>query len=240
MKKLTVLMVLAMVLAVAFLAGCSSRNVEVLNPANAIASEEGIALAIVYDNSGSMSDNVLNEKGEQESKQEIAKRAFIKVIESLKGYSENGGKKVQVGVATFGFSSPVVGFPMSDFNYDALIAYAKTLGADQNTPLGVTVELAAGMVLQSPMKEKHIVVLTDGLNNTGPDPVSIMASTEYRNVVSKYPVGTYFVAFDISGDRFSNLIPLGAKIFEATDEKELDLKFTEILVEEILFEDPNQ
>lgn len=240
MKKLMILMVMAMVVAGTFLAGCSSRNVEVLNPAKAVSSEDGIALVIVYDNSGSMSDNVLNEKGENESKMEIARRAFVKVVNSLKQYSENGGKKVQVGVATFGFSSPVIGMEVADFDYEALIEYSKTLTANQNTPLGVTVELAAGMVLQSPMKEKHIIVLTDGLNNTGPSPDSILSSVEYQNVSSKYPIGTYFVAFDISGDNFKNLKPLGVKVFEATDEKELDLKFTEILVEEILFEDPNQ
>jgi len=239
MKKLLVLALVAIVVLLAG-TGCSSRDPEVLNINRASASESGIALAIVYDNSGSMDEDVLNEAGEKESKKDIARRALVKVIESLKSYSDLGSKKIQVGVVTFGFGSPSIAVDMQDFNYETLLEYADHTGGGQNTPLGVSIEAAAGLVLQSPMNEKHIIILSDGLNNMGPDPIDILSSPEYVKVTSEYPVGSYFVAFDISGDQFSNLEPLGVKIFEATDEKDLDLKFSEILVKEILFEDPEQ
>ena len=238
--KSSMVMVLAVVGVGALLMGCSpARDIESLNPAKAVSSEQGIALAIVVDNSGSMDGSVLNENGENEAKKRIASRALVKVIETLKHYSETG-KKIQVGVVTFDFSSSSIVVPMADFNYEALMHYAKHTGGGQNTPLGVSVETAAGMVLQSPMSEKHIVILSDGWNNSGPSPSEIMSSPEYVKVTQEHPIGTYFVAFDTDGNQYDSLKPLGSKIFEATGEKELDLKFSEILVKEILFEDPGQ
>ena len=238
--KSTMLMVLAMVGVGALLMGCSpAMDVDSLNPAKAVSSETGIALAIVVDNSGSMDSSVRNENGKNEPKKAIASRALIKVIETLKHYSDNG-KRIQVGVVTFDFCSSAIVVPMGDFNYEALMNYARDTGGGQNTPLGVSVGTAAGMVLHSPMSEKHIIILSDGLNNSGPSPSEIMSSPEYLKVTQEHPIGTYFVAFDIDGSQYDSLKPLGAKIFEATDEKELDLKFSEILVKEILFEDPGQ
>lgn len=235
MKSLIVIVMVA-VLAMAIL-GCAERHPEVLAKQTARATEDGIALAIVYDNSGSMGEDVKNSKGKNERKDLVARRAMIKVIETLKSYSERSGKKIQVGIVKF----DGVAVEMQDFSYPSLMGFAKKAENDGlNTPLGVTMESAIGMVLQSPMAEKHVIVLTDGMSNAGPDPQEILSSPEYKAVSSEFPVGIYYVAYDIGGSCFNKLDSLGVKIFEAVDEKQLDENFSNILQKEILFEDPEQ
>ena len=235
MKKILALLVA--LIGLGCLAGCAERHPEVLSSQKAVATDNGIAIAIVYDNSGSMSDDVRNSKGKNEQKDHIARRALIKVIDSLKAYSDNGGKRMQVGIVKF----DGVAVPFSDFNYETLMDWAKKSSNDGlNTPLGVTMEQAIGMVLQSPMIEKHVLVLTDGMSNAGASPQEILSSTEYQSVSSQYPVGIYYVAFDMDNSCFRNLESLGVKLFNATDETQLNKQFSDILQKEILFEDPEQ
>jgi hypothetical protein len=101
--------------------GCAQRDMDALNPSAVSSAEDGIALAIVYDNSGSMSSSVENSDGVGEPKAAIAARAFVKVVGSLEKYSGTpGAKKIQTGVVTFGSAGASTAVPMGDFNPKSL------------------------------------------------------------------------------------------------------------------------
>src|SRR5262245_18032802 len=51
--------------------------------------DEGVALAIVYDTSGSMGDMVMNKSGRGESKDVIARRALDALVKQLRDFVTN-------------------------------------------------------------------------------------------------------------------------------------------------------
>src|SRR5690349_8274330 len=84
-------------------------------PAEISGSKEGLALAIVYDTSGSMNESVRDSHGGKAPKYVIANRALSAIVDHLQAYAAGGPKesprKVETGIFIFGKNSSVVAVP---------------------------------------------------------------------------------------------------------------------------------
>ena len=67
----------------------------------ASAADNDVAVAIVYDTSGSMNDGVKGKSGGGEPKFQIANRALASIVARLEKFNASGGRKVQAGLFTF-------------------------------------------------------------------------------------------------------------------------------------------
>src|SRR4051794_36330660 len=72
------------------------------------ADDDGVALGILYDTSGSMSESVPNSHGSSSPKYVIANRAVLAIVKQIQTFTTNGvtgaPRKVDVGLYTFNAS----------------------------------------------------------------------------------------------------------------------------------------
>lgn len=209
--------------------------------AEAVPAQDGIALAIVYDTSGSMGERVKNAAGESEPKYVIAARALNLIIDRLAKFSAaptQPPRRLEVGLWVFtgALVSPLQ--PMAPFDSAAIrrrVAGLEKPHAD--TPLGEGLADAASAVLASKLSRRHVLVITDGMNTHGRDPAEVLpgllAEAKRRDTV----VGVHFVAFDVAASVFEPLKRLGATVLPATDERTLGEQLGFILERKILLED---
>jgi hypothetical protein len=102
--------------------------------------------------------------------------------------------------------------------------------------LGAALETASQAVLKSELPQKHVLLITDGMNTSGPDPAQVLPKlvreAERKGVI----LFTHFVAFDIAARVFEPLKKHGATVVGAANEKELNGQLDFILEEKILLE----
>jgi len=204
--------------------------------------EEGIALAIVYDTSGSMTDSVPDGGGERAPKYVIANRALDQIVDRLQAYvasaPPDAPRRIEAGLFVFKDSSAVPAVRFGPFDPEALRAWRKRAAKpDGPTPLGQAVSLAGQAVLASRLTHKHVLVLTDGVNTAGPEPAGELSRLKDTASRSGKTLSAHFVAFDIDADRFNALRALGATVVGAADARQLDQQFEYILERKILLED---
>jgi hypothetical protein len=109
-------------------------------------------------------------------------------------------------------------------------------GPDSGTPLGLAIEAASRPVVASKFSQKHILVITDGQNTMGPDPVAIVPRVQKSAENRGSTVFVHFVAFDIDAKVFNPLKKMGVTVLGAADEKQLNQQLEFILEEKILLE----
>lgn len=206
------------------------------------ADAEGIAVAVVYDTSGSMREMVKDQNGKPAPKYVLANKALIAIADELQGYASgsSGGTphKVEAGVYTFSHNSgsPVVNFGPLDAN--AIRKWAKDFSAPEgNTPLGNAINVAAQRVLASSLPHKHVLVITDGANNVGPAPSVVLPKLKKQAEQKGTSISAHFVAFDVSAKVFDSVRSQGATVVSAANGKELDSQLQFILQKKILLED---
>ena len=128
--------------------------------------------------------------------------------------------------------------PFGPFDAKALEAWAKNFyQPDRGTPLGRAVEAAGKAVLHSKLSRKHVLVITDGLNNVGPDPASVMSALKGKAEQKQTALSVHFVAFDVDAKVFDPVKKLGATVVGAADEPQLKTQLEFILQRKILLED---
>ena len=204
--------------------------------------EEGVAVAIVYDTSGSMKGLVRDGAGKKSPKYEIANRALAAIAQRLQHFSTNtaGGpsRKIEAGLFIFSGKGAREAIPFGPFDAKALEAWAKNFyQPDRGTPLGRAVEAAGKAVLRSKLSRKHVLVITDGLNNVGPDPASAMSDLKGQAEQKQTALSVHFVAFDVDAKVFDPVKKLGATVVGAADEPQLKTQLEFILQRKILLED---
>jgi hypothetical protein len=205
--------------------------------------QEGVALAIVYDTSGSMKDTVRDGAGKMSPKYKIANRALENIAKQIQTFAEKptGGapRKLQAGLFTFdgGGTRPVV--PFGPFNAKAIIEWAQRFASPgAGTPLGTALQTASQAVLKSDLSQKHVLLLTDGMNTVGPEPSAVLPGLLKQAAGKQVKLGVYFVAFDVNANVFNSVKRQGAKVFSASDETQLNSQLELILQREILLEEP--
>jgi uncharacterized protein YegL len=211
-------------------------------PRLAAAEEEGVALAIIYDTSGSMQDSVPDRNGGSAPKYVIASRALTAVADHIQAFVTNssGGapRKVSVGVFTFKNNSAREAVPFGPFDADAIKKWAARFSRPNgNTPLGNALNTAAQRVLNSPLTRKHVLVITDGMNTAGPEPARVWPGLKQQADQKGTSLSVHFIAFDVDAKVFDPIKKLGATVVGATDEKQLDTQLEYILQRKILLEE---
>ena len=194
-----------------------------------------IAIAIVYDTSGSMNEKVASKNGTLEPKYVIANRAFDQVVDSIDKYvnAKEPIRTVYTGLFTFKgvpcplgvFNSKYLKFWLSRFNHP-----------NGGTPLGDTIESAGRGLLEMNAFHKHILVLTDGKNTDGKDPEVVIRNLK-KDAYNKGSL-LYFhvIGFNVEDKVFAPLKKEDVNVFSAINESELILQLDTLFKEKILLE----
>jgi len=206
------------------------------------AQEEGVALAIIYDTSGSMQRAVPDQKGRTSPKYVIANRALTSVARQIQGFvgGTAGGpaRKVEAGLFVFKGDGARMAVPFGPFNAKALEDFARDFSSPSgNTPLGNALTAASRAVMNSPLTRKHVLIITDGENTAGPTPAMVMPGLKQQAEEKHTTVSVHFVAFDVDAKVFDSVKKQGGTVVGAADEKQLNTQLEYILQHKILLEE---
>ena len=205
------------------------------------AESDGVALAIVYDTSGSMKEAVADANGKATPNFVIANRALTAIARQVKHSSTNSDgtpNKIQSGLFVFSGSSAREAIPFGDFDAAKIEAWATSFkNPTGNTPLGNALETAGQAVLKSPMSRKHVLVITDGQNTTGPQPSAVMPRLQQQAQAKGAALSVHFVAFDVDAKIFEPIKKLGGTVVGAANEAQLNTQLQYILQRKILLEE---
>ncbi len=210
-------------------------------PRIAAAEEDGVALAIVYDTSGSMRDPVHDKDGHLSPKYVIANRALINIAKQIQtfvtNHSADAPVNIQAGLYTFDNASIREVIKFGPFDPDAIEKWASDFSTPGGgTPLGNALKKAAHVVLQSPLSRKHILIITDGVNTAGPPPATVLPQLNQEAEKKQTGFSVHFVAFDVDAREFDGVKKQGATVVGAADETQLDTQLNFILQNQILLE----
>lgn len=210
-------------------------------PAPATAPARGVAVGIVLDTSGSMRDAVPDASGRPAPKHAIANRALQAVIKRLAAARQPEGpapRPVAAGLVVFRQGRAATAVPFGPFDETKFRAWLKDFrGPDGATPLGNAIDLAGKAVLKSRLPHKHILVITDGLNTSGPKPEGIIPRLQKAARQAETTLAFHFVAFDVDAKAFRPVKELGATLVAAANEAELNARLGYIIEQKILLED---
>ena len=204
--------------------------------------EEGVALAIIYDTSGSMKDTVPDRSGRSAPKFVIANRALVAVARQIQAFATNSPsgapRKIHSGLFVFQGERAREAIKFGPFDEVALENWAGHFSSPNgNTPLGNALSAATRVVLDSPLSRKHVLIITDGMNTAGPTPESVLPRLKTQAEQKQLGFSVHFVAFDVDAKQFNGVKRLGATVVGASDEKQLNSQLQYILQRRILLED---
>jgi VWA domain-containing protein len=204
--------------------------------------EEGVAVAIIYDTSGSMKDPVKDLNGKLTPKYLIANRALEAIANQLEAFATNGPggqpRKVEAGVFKFSHDDATEVVKFGPFDPKAIHEFAQSFSAPAgSTPLGNALNTASRALLKSSLARRHILVITDGLNTAGPEPSAVLPRVKQRAESSGTAVSVHFVAFDVAAKIFDAVKKQGATVVAAADEKQLNSQLEFIMQRKILLEE---
>lgn len=202
---------------------------------------EGLALAIIYDTSGSMADSVTNAAGDPEPKYQIARRALDAILDQLDGYVQAGApgvsREVQAELIVLDNTRERQAIRMAPFHAPAFKSRLESFSNPSGgTPLGKALRAASADLLDSPLLRKHILVVTDGENTEGPAPENVLPGILAESRRRGAGIQVHFVAFDVAAKVFAPVKDLGATVVGATDEIQLKDQLEFILQKKILLE----
>jgi hypothetical protein len=203
------------------------------------ADEDGVALGIIYDTSGSMHDAVRDAAGGSAPKYVIANRALIAVAKQIQAFAGSGaGHKVQAGLFVFEGDGARAAVKFGPFDAAALEDFAKNFNNPSgNTPLGNALKAATKAVMDSPYSRKHVLIITDGMNTAGPTPAQVLPQLQRQAQDKQSSLSVHFVAFDVNAKVFDPVKKLGATVVSASDEKQLNSQLEFVLQRKILLEE---
>ncbi|MEK6891412.1 MAG: VWA domain-containing protein [Nanoarchaeota archaeon] len=174
---------------------------------------DGIATEFVIDSSGSMGEKVAGNV-----KIDSVKKALNEIFGDYESYSKD--HEVMVGVLYMPNGDVRTLVPMGKFNRSDLESKIKNLETSEGTPLGISLAHAERDLDRTGYGNKNIVLLTDGANTVGKNPIEVYKSLIESNG-NDVPTNLYVIAFDVNPYTFDGLKKLGATIYSAKDGKEL-------------------
>ena len=202
---------------------------------------DGVALAILYDTSGSMQDSVPDGSGKPTPKYLIANRALAAIADKLEAFATNSdtgtSHRIDAGLFIFEGSGAREVVKFGSLDAPAMRDWAKSFASPVGgTPLGNALRQASKAVLRSPLSRKHVLVITDGINTVGPAPAAVMPGLKREADRQQSAISFHFVAFDVSASVFDPVKRAGATVEAAADEKQLNTQLNFILQQQILLE----
>ena len=208
-----------------------------VNACGALAADNDVAVAIVYDTSGSMNDPVQSKAGAGEPKIQIANRALVSIVARLEKFNASGGRKVQAGLFAFSGKGAREIVKPGPFDAAAMRAGIAAIGKPTSgTPLGTAIDEATKALAKVKASARHVLIVTDGENTVGPPPEAFLPKLQQDAAKSGGSLHFHFVAFDVDARVFSAVKKLGVTLAAAGDETQLNEKLTYILEEKILLE----
>jgi von Willebrand factor type A domain len=208
----------------------------------AAADEDGVAIAIVYDTSGSMKESVKDEAGNPSPKYLIANRALVAIANRIQTFATNSPgtspRKINAGLFVFQNDAPHAVLPFGPFDAAAITKWARGFSKPGGgTPLGNTLSAASSAVLDSGLTRKHVLVITDGMNTVGPNPDAVLPKLKQEAEKKQTGLSVHFVAFDVDAKVFAGVKRLGATVVGASNESQLNTQLEFILEKKILLEE---
>lgn len=217
--------------------GFSAHAAAGADNATPLRAADRIAVAVVFDTSGSMRQPLAKAAGGQEPKYLAAQRAFEAVITRLDAFTKGpAAKPLAVGIYVFRGREAVVAEPLAPFDAARLRRWVRAIQPDAATPLGDALYLAGRDLLATPAASRHLLVLTDGANTDGRKPDAALDMIQQAAARKQTPVFTHIIALDIAPAVFAALQKRGATLIGAADEQQLHAQFDFILEEKILVE----
>jgi hypothetical protein len=199
-------------------------------------SSKSIAVALVYDGSGSMAERVPGKDQRPTPKYRIANQAVNSIIDQLLAHSQDKHVEVQAGLVDFVDSRIQDAIPLATLDATQAAAFTnwthKFRTPAGGTPLGLAIQGAQRQLAKSDCIHKHILVITDGMSNVGISPNQVVHNIHN----SSNPIPIYFVAFDVSASVFDGVKSEGATVVSASDEAQLNVQINQILGQKILLE----
>jgi Mg-chelatase subunit ChlD len=206
------------------------------NPGDNYVDDLGLSIVIAVDCSKSMAEAPASGG---EAKYLQTRATLLRVLDyaqSLQGAKAMSGMKLKLGIIAFDSELREV-FPLREMGAAAyrearasLANSEKSLEPGGKTAIGLALERGTELLAQSGTVLKTLVVITDGENTVGPDPLSALnAINEDRNSASRpgLPVRTAgtlvrCVGFDVQGGLFAAWEAEGARVYETKDRPELE------------------
>jgi Mg-chelatase subunit ChlD len=205
--------------------------------------QDGLAAIVLVDVSGSMRDRVRDADGERRRKIEIARRTATDLVAAFETYAkEHAADRVLVGVYEFSTrrkepaAREVVPLAAPDLARARL--RIEEMKADGGTPIGDAMVDARRALDASGLRRRHLIVLTDGENTDGREPVVVVRAMERQQDEAR--ASLYFVAFDVAARVFEPVKEAGGLLLSAKDGAELSATFQELLSDRILVEAPRE
>ncbi len=206
------------------------------------AEDSGIALAIIYDTSGSMKDAIKDQTGHSAPKYLIANRALLSIADRLQAFATNTAtgstRHIQTGLYVFQGEQAREAVPFGPFEAGALREWADHFNKPTgSTPLGNALTTACQRLLDSSLARKHVLVITDGVNTAGPDPARVLPKLRHQAEQRGTSLSVHFIAFDVNAAVFAPVKKLGATVVAAADGTQLNEQLESILERKILLEE---
>jgi hypothetical protein len=184
-----------------------------------------------------MDEGVSNEKGQTEPKYQIANRAMLNIGLRLDNYlAANTNRIVAINIVVVSDASAnlnsatVLKGKASPFFENWVKNFSRVGGA---TPIGYAIDISTKQNSAYPsITRRNVMVITDGINNVGPNPEHFVA--QYKKDNSS--LGFHFITFDVAANEFKTLKDLGCTVVESFNEKELNEKLNYVLETKILLE----
>jgi hypothetical protein len=208
-----------------------------LTAAGARADEEALALAIVYDTSGSMAEEVKRPDGTKEQKYRIANRALAVIVARLEKFRAETGRPLQTGLFIFSKDGAREAVKLGTFDPAALRRWLENFRTPNGgTPLGGAMRDATQALWKTKAGSRHVLIITDGENSVGPKPADLIPGLQEQCLKNGLSVYFHFVAFDVDARAFAAVKKFGSTLLGANDEAQLNQQLSFVLEEKILLE----
>ena len=203
--------------------------------------EEGVAVAVLVDVSGSMKDSVPDERGQSRPKIDIARDCVGRLVDQVAAYVE-GHPDQTVLLGLYEFSTrrrqpscrPLV--PMGPADATRATAALQSMRADGGTPIGDAMIKAKQDLDATGMKKMHLLVVTDGENTQGYRPQDVAEAMNRIDQADRPAI--YLIAFDVGAELFDPVRDAGGMVLAASGGAELTRTLDFVLTGRILAEQP--
>lgn len=213
----------------------------VLSTGSSVERKEGTAAIILMDTSGSMRDSVTDSDGIRRPKIVIARRAVVSAVERFNDFARKDAERpLLVGVYEFSARghSPSCRRVLDLAAPDVAAAEraVEKMRPEGDTPIGDAMIAAKRDLDATGFTHRHILVVTDGINNVGYSPGNVASAMARQTERDR--VALYFIAFDVGESVFNEVKEAGGLVLGASNAIELNQTLDFILTGKILVEQP--
>ena len=213
----------------------------VLSTAPSVEQREGTAAVILVDTSGSMRDSVADSDGLSKPKIVIARRAVVDAVKRFSDFAQKDPQKPLL-VGVYEFSARVHGpscrrvINLAAPDPEEAARAVERMEPQGSTPIGDAMITAKRDLDATGLLHRHILVVTDGMNNVGYSPGNVASAIARQ--AERDRASIYFIAFDIGESVFNEVKEAGGLVLGASNATDLNQALDFILTGKILVEQP--